>query len=613
MVSEEGIVMSHDAVPVTVSDWTAAQARTKRFLWVLTLGTTAVALGMCMVVVVIADAVATGGARWALTAGLLVLLTLPLAVGSTIATRKQQDRTDRMVGRLTQQLAEAVEIAGQQARRQEVLARRQENQALRQEFESRLANALDMADGEPEVIDVIERAFTMTLPGSPVELLLADNSRAHLTKMASTSPTGAAPGCSVDSPDHCPAARRAQVQQFAHSDNIDSCPKLRGRIEGPVSSVCVPVSIMGRSVGVIHATAEPNTKLDDDAARDLATLAKLAGTRIGLLRVMAETQLQAATDSLTGLLNRRSFEQQVAKARREPQLLTLAVGDLDHFKSLNDTYGHETGDRALRLFAQVLTGSVRQQDFVCRHGGEEFVLALAGCDTETARGILDALRGRLDAAITVAGLPKFTVSFGVVEALDQEDLPTLINRADTALFQAKREGRDRVVIQDAFGNAIPARSERTSLPDSNHIHRPRKEEANQPGFHFDATPAGDGDHAEYALDRQPRGRSLESNMTCGPGITSDVDPNNADLDGRSVEVAGDDDPGVPVCVEDLVDQSAVLQRLGHPLHRQEERSLGPAVGGSPGESVDLLSGDVGGDLGFQVHVDHVQRGPAGQG
>ena len=355
MVSEEGIVMSQDALPITVADWMAAQARTKRFLWVLTLGTSAVALGMCMAVVVLVDAVATGGARWALTAGLLVLLTLPLAVGSTIATRKQQDRTDRMVGRLTQQLAEAVDVAGQQARRQEVLARRQENQALAQEFESRLANALDMAGGEPEVIDVIERAFTMTLPGSPVELLLADNSRAHLTRMASTSPTGAAPGCSVDSPDHCPAARRAQVQQFAHSDDIDSCPKLRGRPEGPVSSVCVPVSIMGRSVGVIHATAEPHTKLDDDAARDLATLAKLAGTRIGLLRVMADTQLQAATDSLTGLLNRRSFEQQVAKARRDPQLLTLAVGDLDHFKALNDTYGHETGDRALRLFAQVMT------------------------------------------------------------------------------------------------------------------------------------------------------------------------------------------------------------------------------------------------------------------
>jgi diguanylate cyclase (GGDEF)-like protein len=432
-----------------------------------------------MAAVLIADAFATGAARLAVTAGLLVLVTLPLAVGSSLASRKQQDTTDGLVRGLTQQLAEAVDVAGRQAQRQEVQARRQENQALRQEFESRLANALDMAGGEPEVIDVIERAFTVTLPGSPVELLLADNSRAHLTRMASTSPTGTAPGCSVDSPDHCPAARRAQIQQFANSDDIDACPKLRGRIEGPVSSVCVPVSIMGRSVGVIHATAEPHAKLEEDAVRDLGTLAKLAGARIGLLRVMVETQLQAATDSLTGLLNRRSFEQQVTRARRDPMLLTLAVANLDHFKSLNDTYGHETGDRALRLFAQVLTGSVRQQDLVCRHGGEEFVLAFAGCDTETARTILDALRGRLDAAVTVAGLPKFTVSFGVVEAVDQEDLPTLINRADAALFQAKREGRDRVVVHDGFGNAVPARSNSTGPPDLDHIHSVRNEEANQ--------------------------------------------------------------------------------------------------------------------------------------
>lgn len=467
--------MSQDAAPITVSDWIAAQARTKRLLWVLTLGAFAVALGLCMLAIIVADAVTTGAARWPLTATLIVLVTLPLAVGSALVTRSQQDKTDRVVGGLTQQLADAVEVAGQRAREQQAQARDQENQAQRQEFESRVANALDMAGDEAEVIDVIERAFRATLPNSPVELLLADNSRAHLTRMASTSPSGTAPGCSVDSPDHCPAARRAQTQRFADSDDIDSCPKLRGRI-APVSSVCLPVSIMGRSVGVIHATAEPHVKPDDDAVRDLGTLAKLAGARIGLLRVMVETQLQAATDSLTGLLNRRSFEQQVAKARREPLLLTLAVGDLDHFKSLNDTYGHETGDRALRLFAQVLTGSVRQQDFVCRHGGEEFVLALAGCDTTAARDVLDALRIGLDAAITFAGLPKFTVSFGAVEALEQEDLQSLINRADAALFQAKRDGRDRVVIQDAFGNTV-ARSERASASES-HLVPPARDEGN---------------------------------------------------------------------------------------------------------------------------------------
>ena len=79
--------------------------------------------------------------------------------------------------------------------------------------------------------------------------------------------------------------------------------------------MCVPVSIMGRSVGVIHVTGEQHTSFSENAVQDLETLAKLSGARIGLLRVMAETQLQATTDSLTGLLNRRSVEHRVAAVR----------------------------------------------------------------------------------------------------------------------------------------------------------------------------------------------------------------------------------------------------------------------------------------------------------
>ena len=188
--------------------------------------------------------------------------------------------------------------------------------------------------------------------------------------MASASPTGAPPNCCVDSPDHCPATRRAQVQRFADSEELDACPKLRGRPEGAVSAMCVPVSIMGRSVGVIHVTGEQHTAFSENTVQDLETLAKLSGTRIGLLRVMAETQLQATTDSLTGLLNRRSFEHRVAAVRRDEPNVVIAMADLDHFKLLNDSYGHETGDRALRLFAQVLRESLRTQDLVCRHGGK---------------------------------------------------------------------------------------------------------------------------------------------------------------------------------------------------------------------------------------------------
>lgn len=434
---------------VSESDWIAAQRRAERLAGITgAVGLVAFPL-IGLVAMGIAEATATGRVRYLVALAAILTLFAPLTALMVRYNLREKRKGDMLVATVTRQLARTAEVANQQAVQRMT-------QARRQEFESRLANALDMAEGEPEVVDVIERSFKLAIPHSPVELLLADNSHAHLLRVANASPTAVELGCSVDSPDHCPAARRAQVQRFDDSDDLDACPKLRGRPGGALSALCVPVSIMGRTVGVIHATGEPGASVSDDAVTSVETLAKLAGARLGLLRVMAETQLQAATDSLTGLLNRRTFEQRATAIRRENPVLALAMADLDHFKVLNDTYGHETGDRALRLFAQVLSGSVRAQDLVCRQGGEEFVVALVGCTAASSREILESVRSRLGAAITVAGLPDFTVSIGVIEAGDDENFPSLIARADDALFQAKRDGRDRIVVRDAVGDEIPA-------------------------------------------------------------------------------------------------------------------------------------------------------------
>ncbi len=426
--------LSADTV-VTEDDWSNARVQTRRALYV------AVAIGVVVgpllgvLAVYLTSLTASGAARYPVDALWMAAFVAPMAVALSVRSAREQDKSDGVIATLAHQF---------------------EAQARGQKFESRLANALDMAEGEPEVVQVIERSFSAIVPDASIELLLADNSHAHLLRMASASPTGCPPSCGVDSPDHCPAARRAQVQRFSDSEELDACPKLQGRPEGAMSAMCVPVSIMGRSVGVIHVTGEQHAAFSENTVQDLETLAKLSGARIGLLRVMAETQLQATTDSLTGLLNRRSFEHRVAAVWRDETDVAVAMADLDHFKELNDTYGHETGDRALRLFAQVLRESLRVEDLVCRHGGEEFAMAIPGCHIEKAREILDAVRIRLEAATTVAGLPRFTVSFGVVEAHAKEDLPTILSRADTALFQAKREGRDRVVVLDASGNEVLA-------------------------------------------------------------------------------------------------------------------------------------------------------------
>ena len=452
---------------VTEEEWSGEVARSARFRLVspvIAIGAFALIFIPCMMA---GDALASG--IWAdlVSVGIIMGFMFPLAFVLVVLGERQQRRTDEKVRNLNIELSTAITEAERQAEIRDGLnaelnaaiasadneAKIRDSQVQRQRFESRLANALDMAEGEPEVIDVIERSFTSVLAEAPVELLLADNSHAHLHRMAAVGPEGEPPCCGVDSPDRCPAARRAQIQTFSDSDDLDACPKLRNRPQGRLSALCVPVSIMGRTVGVIHATGEPGVQVEDDRIDDLATLAKLAGARIGLLRVMAETQLQASTDALTGLLNRRSFSEKVGAVPAHLHPVAVAMADLDHFKVLNDTYGHETGDRALRLFARVLRDSLRSSDIVSRYGGEEFSIAFPDCSAIEATRALNTVRTQLDAAITVGGLPKFTVSLGITEAEPGEDFDVVLRRADDALMRAKREGRDRVVLHDAVRGA----------------------------------------------------------------------------------------------------------------------------------------------------------------
>ncbi len=331
------------------------------------------------------------------------------------------------------------------------------------EFEATLADALEMADTEPEALRVIERSFATVLPTQPVELLLADNSHAHLSRMAFTAPDGSPPGCGVASPQECPAARRARIHHFPDSAALNACPKLEGRPIGRCSALCIPVAVMGRTVGVIHTVGDPDAGPPPDSTTDLRSVANQAGTRLGMLRVMAETQLQASTDALPGLLNRRAFENNYLRMRPDTRICTVAMADLDHFKDLNDTYGHDTGDRALRTFAEALRSSLRAEDLISRRGGEEFAIFFPNSSADTAVAALQRLQEQLRTSLHAANLPTCTASFGIVEAGPDEALDTMLTRADTALFAAKQAGRNRLIVHDHTGHEklYPA----TAFPD----------------------------------------------------------------------------------------------------------------------------------------------------
>ena len=332
------------------------------------------------------------------------------------------------------------------ARREGVMRR----DAKRQDLDARLHRALEMASSEQRCYDVVERSFRRTAPDLAAELLLADSSEAYLKVAVSNGPGGSGPGCGVDSPEDCPAVRRAQTLVFPSSDEIDACPHLAGRQAGHLSAACVPVSVAGRTIGVLHATSASGVP---DAARveALETIADQAGSRIGLLRVMERTQLQAATDPLTGLLNRRTVENQARTLAQQGKTFAVVMGDLDHFKQVNDRYGHDAGDRALRLFARTLQAGMRAEDLVARFGGEEFVIVLPDLRAEEAATALHRVQEQLAVALAGGTVPGCTVSFGVSDTTDAGSLEDLLRIADEALFEAKRLGRNRVVISHDLG------------------------------------------------------------------------------------------------------------------------------------------------------------------
>jgi diguanylate cyclase (GGDEF)-like protein/PAS domain S-box-containing protein len=324
-------------------------------------------------------------------------------------------------------------------------------QAQRDSFGSQLVEALEMADEEGAAYDVVERAMVEVSRDSPMELLLSDSSRANLER-AATSPTSGAPACPVQSPFSCVAVRRGNPVVFESSEALNACPKLRGRPDGPCSAVCVPISFMGRALGVLHATGPDGSPLGPEQVAQLTTLATQAGARIGTVRAFEKTQLQASTDSLTGLINRRTLERELRGLIKQERSFALAVGDLDRFKQLNDKHGHEAGDRALRIFAQVARDALRDVDAVARWGGEEFMFVLPEIDRHQATNILERVRGNLAQAHD-GGHPTFTASFGVTDSTRAETLEGLIQLVDIGLYASKEAGRDRITISETTPDA----------------------------------------------------------------------------------------------------------------------------------------------------------------
>lgn len=213
------------------------------------------------------------------------------------------------------------------------------------------------------------------------------------------------------------------------------------------SRVSVEAALEGLRGGVHDYLVEPFS--DPELVAAVRSAQRTRTLQEQLMARSAQLELLAFTDPLTGIDNRRSMMRRLAAAisgaRRHGRPLAAAMLDLDHFKTINDNYGHDVGDAVLIIVAQRLSERLRGEDVVGRLGGEEFLVLLPDADVEAASVVVDALRHRVADAPIQAGHHdvEVTVSAGLA-AWAGEDADELVRRADSALYAAKAAGRNAV-------------------------------------------------------------------------------------------------------------------------------------------------------------------------
>ena len=308
------------------------------------------------------------------------------------------------------------------------------------------AAAMQLAESEEEAQDLLRRHLKRVVPKADPIVFVRNNSDDRLEAASSIEHDPDLTERLVDAkPRSCMAIRFAHTQQ--QGDAVD--PLLECQICGqrPGYSVCDPLIVHGEVIGSVLLTRpEPS---DDDERRLLRESIAHASPVIGNLRNLALAERRAATDALTGLPNSRSAQDNLrrmfAQASRNGLPLAAGLLDLDHFKRMNDVYGHQKGDEVLALIGATLASTIRASDFVARYGGEEFLILMPGTDAEGALVVANKVRETVSSLILPGLEDVVTLSIGIaVFPEDASDPATLVRHADRALYGAKRAGRDRV-------------------------------------------------------------------------------------------------------------------------------------------------------------------------
>jgi diguanylate cyclase (GGDEF)-like protein/PAS domain S-box-containing protein len=341
------------------------------------------------------------------------------------------------------------ELDQQNERMLEELKKRSERAAML----ARMGELLQSCISRDEVFAAALGYAPKIFPAVPGALALLDASR-NLAEVIGSWSDCHLPAL-VFEPASCWALRTGHPHLVLTGDSTAPCAHAAGVKN---TYLCTPILAQGETLGIVHFQATDEApKMDASELSFKTTFAAQVGLSIANIRLREALRTQSVRDALTGLYNRRyleeTLEREVRRAARAAQSLGFLMIDLDHFKNFNDTYGHDAGDAVLRETALFLAKGIRAEDFVCRFGGEEFVVILPTADLESSRARGERLRLKMrELTIMYQGksLGMVTISVGVAAFPEHGTSPKeLMAAADAALYQAKRGGRDLVVVASA--------------------------------------------------------------------------------------------------------------------------------------------------------------------
>lgn len=320
----------------------------------------------------------------------------------------------------------------------------------------RLSSYLMSALTRDEAYAAVERFGPQLWPGATGALYCFHLTEAYLERVAAWGDASLEESLELRD---CWAMRRAQPHCVKNTGTELPCEHITHLPEA-LPSLCVPLIAQGRTLGLFHlqrltiVEKTAGNGVSENPAVTLATmLAEDLSFALANMSLRESIHEQSLRDSLTGLFNRRFFEEflirELARAGRKTHQISVVVLDLDHFKRINDTFGHGAGDMVLRRVGPVLQANVRESDVACRIGGEEFLLLLSESTlpiaVQRAERIRKALR-EMSLTYEDKKVGPITASFGAAAYPDHGNtVEALFRAADEALYHAKRGGRDRVI------------------------------------------------------------------------------------------------------------------------------------------------------------------------